>query len=216
MASTCFQHYLLILRRRCTNGTWYIAWVLCQLATSGLEWNARMHARNIPSAVCVASPEDEQEMLETYTGQLILNKLNRNYITFVLLCWCRLLWCTVNKTLNTCYCSVLHSGAWSYAAVHTARQRDIWMSVFPHGTVVLVYSSPLYILLSLRLNCYVSNAAASVCMKLGFTFLITNIKYAICEFFCFRKASFYYIKSRADRSFFIIFVLNWCIMTMSP
>jgi hypothetical protein len=32
MASTCFEHYLLILRRRFTNGTWYIACVLCQMA----------------------------------------------------------------------------------------------------------------------------------------------------------------------------------------
>jgi hypothetical protein len=34
---TCFEHYLLILRRRYTNGTWYIACVLCQLAAPGLE-----------------------------------------------------------------------------------------------------------------------------------------------------------------------------------
>jgi hypothetical protein len=31
-ASTCFEHYLLNLRRCYTNGTWYIACVLCQLA----------------------------------------------------------------------------------------------------------------------------------------------------------------------------------------
>jgi hypothetical protein len=31
-ASTCFEHYLLIFRRRCTNNTWYIACVLCLLA----------------------------------------------------------------------------------------------------------------------------------------------------------------------------------------
>jgi hypothetical protein len=38
-ASTYFEHYLLILRRYCTNGTWHIAWVLCQLAVSRLNWN---------------------------------------------------------------------------------------------------------------------------------------------------------------------------------
>jgi hypothetical protein len=32
MAPTCFELYLLILRRSYTNGTWYIACVLCQLA----------------------------------------------------------------------------------------------------------------------------------------------------------------------------------------
>jgi hypothetical protein len=37
--STCFEHYLLIFRRNSTNGTWYIAYVLCQLAAPGLEWN---------------------------------------------------------------------------------------------------------------------------------------------------------------------------------
>jgi hypothetical protein len=34
-----FRALLLILRRRHTNGTWYIACVLCQLAAPGLEWN---------------------------------------------------------------------------------------------------------------------------------------------------------------------------------
>jgi hypothetical protein len=32
-------NYLLILRRSYTNGTWYIACVLCQLTAPGLEWN---------------------------------------------------------------------------------------------------------------------------------------------------------------------------------
>jgi hypothetical protein len=32
-ASTCFKHYLLIFRRRCTNNTWYITCVLCLLAS---------------------------------------------------------------------------------------------------------------------------------------------------------------------------------------
>jgi hypothetical protein len=31
---TCSEHYLLILRKRYTHGTWYIAWVLCQLAAT--------------------------------------------------------------------------------------------------------------------------------------------------------------------------------------
>jgi hypothetical protein len=42
------------------------------------------HARNIPSAVCLAPPEDEQAMLETCREALtILNKLNKKYITLV-------------------------------------------------------------------------------------------------------------------------------------
>jgi hypothetical protein len=37
MASACFEHYLLIFRRLCTNDTWYIACLLCQLAAPGLK-----------------------------------------------------------------------------------------------------------------------------------------------------------------------------------
>jgi hypothetical protein len=39
MASTCFEHYLLILKRCFTSNTWYTACVLFQLAASGLKWN---------------------------------------------------------------------------------------------------------------------------------------------------------------------------------
>jgi hypothetical protein len=55
--------------------------VQCQLAAPALEWNE--HARNIPSAVCVAPREDEQVMLERCRRPLILNKLNKNCITLV-------------------------------------------------------------------------------------------------------------------------------------
>jgi hypothetical protein len=47
-ASTCFKHYLLILRMFCTNGIWYIAWLQCHSQLT-------LYARNIPSAVCAAS-----------------------------------------------------------------------------------------------------------------------------------------------------------------
>jgi hypothetical protein len=33
-ASTCFEHYLLIFTRCCTNNNWYIACVLCWLAAT--------------------------------------------------------------------------------------------------------------------------------------------------------------------------------------
>jgi hypothetical protein len=74
-ASTCFEHYLLILRRCWTNGTWYIACVLCQLAVSRLQFHCNRatalqltYTRNIPSVMCAAPPEDEQVMLETCRG----------------------------------------------------------------------------------------------------------------------------------------------------
>jgi hypothetical protein len=51
--STCFEHYLFILRRRLTRGTWYIACVLCQVAAPGLKcrlfrasWGWASNARN--------------------------------------------------------------------------------------------------------------------------------------------------------------------------
>jgi hypothetical protein len=53
---------LLILRKHFTNGIWYIACV-CQLAVARLKFHCNV--RNIPNAVCVVPPEDEQLMLET-------------------------------------------------------------------------------------------------------------------------------------------------------
>jgi hypothetical protein len=43
---TCFKHYLFILRRRYTSGTWYVACVLCQLAAPGLKWNCAANWHN--------------------------------------------------------------------------------------------------------------------------------------------------------------------------
>jgi hypothetical protein len=67
-ASSCFEHYLFILRSRCTNGigilrAYSVSWLWHQLA---------LYTRNIQSAVCVAPPEDEQAMLETCRGSWFL------------------------------------------------------------------------------------------------------------------------------------------------
>jgi hypothetical protein len=40
MSVGCTRVGVELLRRRYTNGTWYIACVLCQLAAPGLEWNS--------------------------------------------------------------------------------------------------------------------------------------------------------------------------------
>jgi hypothetical protein len=77
-ASTYFEHYLLILRIRCTNGIWYIRNCHSQLI---------LYIHNIPNAVCVVPPEDEQVMLETYRGPVIHNTLNEKFIMLVLLYW---------------------------------------------------------------------------------------------------------------------------------
>jgi hypothetical protein len=47
-ASTCFEHYLLIIRRHCIYSNWYIVCVLCR----------------IPIAVYTAPPDDEQISVE--------------------------------------------------------------------------------------------------------------------------------------------------------
>jgi hypothetical protein len=75
--SACFEHYLLIFRRRCVNNNWYrIACVLCLLAatrvgvgsTPTLVAANRQYARSVPIVVYAAPLEDEQVMLETYRG----------------------------------------------------------------------------------------------------------------------------------------------------
>jgi hypothetical protein len=49
-ASTCFEHYLLIFRRRCINNNWYTACILCRLAATrvGLELQP-CYTLNVPS-----------------------------------------------------------------------------------------------------------------------------------------------------------------------
>jgi hypothetical protein len=59
-ASTSIEHYLLILRRRYTNSTCYIACVLCQLAATRIRVEC---------------------------SWLVLNKLNEKWITLVSLYW---------------------------------------------------------------------------------------------------------------------------------
>jgi hypothetical protein len=68
--STCFEHYLLILRRRCTNFIWYIVSCFCTVAVSLQPCHSQLtlYARNTPNAFCAAPPEDEQVMLETCRG----------------------------------------------------------------------------------------------------------------------------------------------------
>jgi hypothetical protein len=42
-----------------------------------------LYERNIPNVVCEAPTLDEQVMLETCIGPLILNKLNEKFITLI-------------------------------------------------------------------------------------------------------------------------------------
>jgi hypothetical protein len=68
MTSKCFEHYLFIFRKCCTNGTWYIVCVLCLLAAT------RVGVESIPLQPDIIRtqytnyaepPEDEQVVLET-------------------------------------------------------------------------------------------------------------------------------------------------------
>jgi hypothetical protein len=75
--STCFKHYLLILRRRYTNETWYIACVLCQLAAPIL-----VHPTDITCIILTAA-SNARNMYRS----LIVSNLNKNCITLVSLYW---------------------------------------------------------------------------------------------------------------------------------
>jgi hypothetical protein len=56
-ASTCFEHYLLIIRKHCIDKNWYILCVLCRLSVT-----------KVAAVVYVVPPDDEQIVLETCRG----------------------------------------------------------------------------------------------------------------------------------------------------
>jgi hypothetical protein len=63
-AFTCFEHYLLVFKRRCINKNWYISCALCRLAATALEFHsnpqqADMIRTNIRIVVYALPPEDE-------------------------------------------------------------------------------------------------------------------------------------------------------------
>jgi hypothetical protein len=76
-ASTCFRHYFLILRRRNTNGIWYIACARLQFHRNRATANWHSHAiYQMP--FFAESPEDEQLMLETCRDSWFSIKLIRS------------------------------------------------------------------------------------------------------------------------------------------
>jgi hypothetical protein len=82
--SICFEHYLLILRKRCT----------LQSCHSQLT----LYAHNIPSAVCAAPTEDEEVMLETCRcSWFSMNWMKSASRWFH---HTDILWCTDSKTLS--------------------------------------------------------------------------------------------------------------------
>jgi hypothetical protein len=115
-ACTCFGHYLLILRRRYTNDTWYIACVLCQLAAPGLEWN--WHNTH---AISKVPPDDEQVMLETCRGpQFLINWIKSASRWFH---YTDIVWCTVNKTLSSVYVCYMCGNRWCIEFTGFAEQK---------------------------------------------------------------------------------------------
>jgi hypothetical protein len=85
MGSTCYEHYLLILRRR--------NHLLLQ------SWHGQLtYARNIPRALWIPPPYDEQVMLETCRGSwCTINWMKSASRWFH---YTDILWCTVNRTLS--------------------------------------------------------------------------------------------------------------------
>jgi hypothetical protein len=74
-----------------------------------------LYTHNIPSAVCLAPPEDEQVMLETCRGPWF----SINWMKSAS-CWFHytdILWCTVSKTLNLELCYIPIN--WSRDIVHS-------------------------------------------------------------------------------------------------
>jgi hypothetical protein len=105
MASTCFEHYVLILKRRFTNGTWYTACVLCQLTAAGMGVTG---VSDISSTPILVQPTDitrtQYNKCRLWSASwgwasnarnmqrpLVLNKLNRKCITLVSLYWCTMM-----------------------------------------------------------------------------------------------------------------------------
>jgi hypothetical protein len=150
-ASTCFEHYLLILRRRYTNGIWYTAYVLCQLALARLQHYNRAtvnwhytHAIRIPTAVCAAIPEDEQVMLEACRGSWFsINRMKTAsrwfHCTDIL--WCTvshytdILWCTVSHYTDILWCTVSHCTDILWCTV--SQYTDILWCTVSHYTDIL-------------------------------------------------------------------------------
>jgi hypothetical protein len=99
-ASTCFEHYLLILRRCCTNGCGTVA-------VSLQSWHSQLtlYARNIPNAFSGAPPEDEQVILETCRS--LWFSINWKKSASRWFQYTDILWCTVSKTLY-------HASSWYF------------------------------------------------------------------------------------------------------
>jgi hypothetical protein len=98
-------------------GTWYIAYILCQLAAPGSKWNSNPGAANwhnthaITKCCLCSSSWGWASNALNIQRRLILNKLNKKRITLVLLYWYTvmhghytdILWCTVTILI---YCDV--------------------------------------------------------------------------------------------------------------
>jgi hypothetical protein len=102
-ASTCFEHYLLILRGRCTMAlgilrAYNVSW-LCHTVKLQLWYSQLMlYACSIPSAICEAPSEDEQVLLETCRGPwFLINWMKSASHWFH---YTDILWCTVSRTLS--------------------------------------------------------------------------------------------------------------------
>jgi hypothetical protein len=98
-ASTCFAHYLLIIRKRCTNSNWYTACLLCQLAATrvGVEFHSNPgKSQQYTNCLCNAS---WRWASSARNRLLIRKKVNTKSAS----CWSYYtdtFWYIINKTLS--------------------------------------------------------------------------------------------------------------------
>jgi hypothetical protein len=70
-AYACFEHYLLIFRRCCTNNNWYIVCVLCLLAATRFEVEAEMRATYVqPVSQCIKFHENVDKTVKLITSTI--------------------------------------------------------------------------------------------------------------------------------------------------
>jgi hypothetical protein len=91
-ASTCLEHYLLILMRCYTNSSLYIACVSCQLAVARLQCNCNPDTTDLTRTKYINCHLCRASWWWTSNARnkwrlLILNILNKKCITLVTLSW---------------------------------------------------------------------------------------------------------------------------------
>jgi hypothetical protein len=97
-ASTCFDYYLLILRRCYTNGIWCHDCGFTAIVAQPTDNKRTQYTKR--HLACAGPPEDKQVMLETYTSPWF--SIHSMKSTSRCFHYTGILWCTVSKTFSLC------------------------------------------------------------------------------------------------------------------